>query len=144
MLTSPVCSKGRLANNGCHFSEVAAMQLDQAEEIRQRLAELCREHSFSPPHRFFDASPVPDGLRHLVPLAQIWGQESALDREAIRDATPPAIRKFVAEALYSKGVQEQFAEWLAGPEAASGIESGEFSDAYLAFTYLNEAGDYFS
>lgn len=119
------------------------MRLDQADAMRQRFAELCREHKFSPPVRVFDALPVPDGLRHLVPLAQIWGQESALDREAIRDATPPAIRKFVAEALYSEGVQDLLDEWLAGPEAASGMQSGEFSDAYLAFTYLNEAGDYF-
>ena len=125
------------------FAE-AVVQLDQAEASRQRLWEICREHNFDPPLRVFDTSPVPDSLRHLIPLAQIWGQESALDREAIRDATPPAVRQFVAEALYSEGVQEQFDVWLAGPEGTSGMRSGEFSDAYLAFTYLNEAGDYFS
>ncbi|MGE0741276.1 MAG: hypothetical protein AB7O98_08025 [Hyphomonadaceae bacterium] len=118
-------------------------QLDDADAVEQHLRALCREHSFDPPRRAFDTSPVPPGLKHLVPLAQVWGQHSGLARDEIIDATPRAVRDFVAEMLYRPGVQEQLNIWLAGPEAASGIKTGEFSEAYLAFTYLNVAADYF-
>jgi hypothetical protein len=117
--------------------------LDDAEAVGQRLRDLCREHAFDPPLRVFDESPVPQGLKHLIPLAQVWGQASSVARDKVIDATPPAVRTFVAEMLSREGVQEQLDMWLAGPEAASGIKTGEFSDAYLAFTYLNVAGDYF-
>lgn len=118
-------------------------QLDEAEAVRQHLLALCREHGFDAPRRVFDASPVPEGLKHLIPLAEVWGQESGVARDQVIDATPPAVRAFVADMLYREGVQEQLDVWLAGPEAASGIKSGEFSEAYLAFTYLNIAADYF-
>jgi hypothetical protein len=96
---------------------------------------FCRQHGFYPTPRRFDVDAVPDGLRYLIPYAEIWGQDFDEDRRAVIAATPKAVRKHVAELMNADSVQNKLGDWLAGPEAA--LE--QQSEAY--YSYLGMAAD---
>ena len=83
----------------------------------------------------FDDADVPEPLKHLIPLARVWGvgddvlrsdMVQAADHQALRD-----LKRAVAE------VEDELDGWLTSPKA---LATGP-SSAYLAFTNLRMAAD---
>jgi hypothetical protein len=78
---------------------------------------------------------VPEGLRCLIPLAERWGiNDDILRMDTRRRAAPE-------ELAYLKSVvnhfDDQFDDWLAGPEADDSPPTRE----YLAFTTMRMVAD---
>ena len=76
---------------------------------------------------------VPEGLRCLIPLAERWGiNDDILRMDELERAAPEEVE-------YLKSViaqfDDQFDDWLAGPEASSPHPTRE----YLAFTTMRMA-----
>lgn len=83
----------------------------------------------------FDERDVPKSLRHLIPLARVWGIGDDVLREDLQDAADPtALREL--KALVT-AANDDLDEWLTSPKA---ISSGP-SKAYLAFTNLRMVAD---
>jgi hypothetical protein len=82
----------------------------------------------------FDESEVPDSLKHLIPLAKVWGIGDDLLRDVMaRAADPDALRELKTAVL---AVDDEFDRWLLSPEALATI-----SRAYVAFTSLRMVAD---
>src|SRR5262249_29618267 len=83
----------------------------------------------------FDEDDVPAALRHLIPLAKVWGIGDDVLRDDLRRAADPEalmeLKRSVAE------VDDDFDAWLTSPEA---LAEGP-TPAYLAFTNLRMVAD---
>lgn len=88
------------------------------------------------PEIHLDPKAVPNNLRHLIPLAEIWGIGDDLIRDdLIRNSPYEAIVEL--KRIIEKH-EDSLDEWLAGPEA----ESDNPSDEYLAFSAMRMAADF--
>lgn len=79
---------------------------------------------------------VPSGLRHLIPLAELFGQADDLLRETLIERSPPDLLEALREQVASS--EGDLDAWLAGPEA----DSDSPSDEYVAFSAMRMAVDY--
>jgi hypothetical protein len=78
---------------------------------------------------------VPQELRHLIPLAERFGESDDLIRADIMAKAP---REELAAVRHAVAAQdEDFDAWLAGPEA----DGPHLSPEYIAFTCLRMACD---
>jgi hypothetical protein len=82
-----------------------------------------------------DAVKVPQGLRHLIPLAEHFGVSDDLIREDILKQTEPTVLLGLRSAVRQS--QDLLEQWLAGPDASLANPSAE----YIAFTCLQMAAD---
>jgi hypothetical protein len=83
----------------------------------------------------FDAADVPDSLRHLIPLARVWGVGDDVLRDDMRRAADPEALRELKRAVLE--VEDELDVWLTSPEE---LASGP-SPAYLAFTNLRTVAD---
>jgi hypothetical protein len=83
----------------------------------------------------FDERDVPPSLKHLIPLARIWGISDDLLRDDLRRATDPAVLKELKALVYA--ADDDLDAWLTSPKELSRGPSG----AYLAFTNLRMVAD---
>ncbi len=83
----------------------------------------------------FDERDVPPRLKHLIPLARMWGIRDDLLRDDMRHAADPKTLKDL-KALVEAATDDLDA-WLTSPKELS---SGP-SDAYVAFTNLTMVAD---
>ena len=83
-----------------------------------------------------DPSRVPARLRHLIPLAELFGQEDDLIRERLVEKSPPELLESLRRQVTAS--EAGLDAWLAGPEA----ESADPSDEYVAFSAMRMAVDY--
>jgi hypothetical protein len=83
-----------------------------------------------------DPQRVPEPLRRLIPLAELWGVGDDLIRDDMVKKAPAAA---IAEL---KRIVDQYDdlldEWLAGPEA----EGPTFTPEYTAFSAMRMAADF--
>jgi hypothetical protein len=82
----------------------------------------------------FDESEVPDSLKHLIPLARVWGVGDDVLREDMVEAADPAALKEVKSAVTAS--KQDLRNWLSSPAALA-----KLSPAYLAFTNLRMVAD---
>jgi hypothetical protein len=82
----------------------------------------------------FDENDVPDSLKHLIPLARVWGIGDDVLREDMVEAADPAALKELKSAISS--VKQDLRTWLSSPP-----EVARLSPAYLAFTNLRMVAD---
>jgi hypothetical protein len=87
------------------------------------------------PEIHLDPSRVPDGLRHLIPLAERFGISDDLIRDDFLAKTPKAELLEMKKIVYQH--QDLFERWLAGPQSSGPT----FSDEYVAFTCLLMSAD---
>lgn len=84
----------------------------------------------------FDERDVPASLKHLIPLAHVWGIGDDVLRDDLRKAADPEalqeLKALVAAA------DDDLDAWLTSPEE---IGASGPSDAYLAFTNLRMVAD---
>ena len=78
---------------------------------------------------------VPKSLRHLIPLAQRWGECDDIIREDINKKSSKQERKALKQAIAEN--IELLEQWLAGPKAAGPT----FSKEYIAFSAMVMAAD---
>jgi hypothetical protein len=79
---------------------------------------------------------VPEGLRHLIPYAELWGVGDDLIRDdMVRSAPKEAIDELKR---IVEDHDDLLDEWLAGPEA----DSADPSPEYLAFSAMRMASDF--
>jgi hypothetical protein len=83
-----------------------------------------------------DPSRVPEGLRHLVPYAELWGVGDDLIRDDLVSSAPPEAIEELQRVV--RAHDHLLDEWLAGPEAEA---PDGFSEEYLAFTCMRMAAD---
>ena len=62
---------------------------------------------------------VPPGLRHYVPLAEVWGLTDDLDREDLVARAPDVAKQHLARSI--EEIDDELDKWLAGPEAETSI-----------------------
>jgi hypothetical protein len=102
-----------------------------AEEMRKKYG-LTAENR---PTIRLDPSRVPERLRHLIPIAELYGISDDLIREDLLSKTPPGdlaeLRRLVQEH------DDLLDDWLAGPAA----HGPSFSAEYVAFTCMRMAAD---
>jgi hypothetical protein len=84
--------------------------------------------------RSFRVEDVPPNLRHLVPLANIYGIGDDIGWDAVVKASTIRTRKIVARLVGE--CDHDLDRWLTSP-----AELADPSDAYLAFTDLRLAAD---
>jgi hypothetical protein len=102
-----------------------------AGEMRRRYG-LVAENRRTPT---LDPNAVPQALRHLVALAERFGESDDLIRA---DIVAKAPREELAAVRQTVAAQDRdFDVWLAGPEA----DGPDFSPEYIAFTCLRMACD---
>jgi hypothetical protein len=82
----------------------------------------------------FDETEVPDSLKHLIPLARIYGIGEDLLREDLVEAAGPAAIRALKQAVAA--VDAEFDSWLTSPDALA-----RMSPAHLAFSNLRMAAD---
>ena len=82
----------------------------------------------------FDESEVPDSLKHLIPLARVWGIGDDVLREDLVEAADRAAMKDLKRAI--SAVDRDLSKWLTSPGALAKV-----SPAYLAFTNLLMVAD---
>ena len=82
-----------------------------------------------------DAAKVPAALRPLIRLAEQFGIGDDLIRADVIAKTPPVEIAAMRKAVDAR--EDDFEEWLAGPEAGG----PKFTDEYLAFSCLRMAAD---
>jgi hypothetical protein len=107
-------------------------ELLSVEEMRRKYG-LTAENR---PGIRLDPENVPEALRHLIPLAELWGVGDDLIRDdMVRRAPPSAIaelRRVIEEH------DDLLDDWLAGPAA----EGPTFSPEYTAFSAMRMAADF--
>jgi len=77
-----------------------------------------------------DPERIPGALRHLLALAEQFGESDDLIREDIIAKTSPA--KLAELCLAVRACENALEDWLAGPEASG----PEYSSEYIAYTCL--------
>ena len=82
----------------------------------------------------FDEGEVPVALKHLIPLARVWGIGDDLLREDMREAADPEALKELKRAV--RAVEDELDKWLLSPQALA-----KMSKAYVAFTNLVMVAD---
>ena len=82
-----------------------------------------------------DRMKMPDSAWRLIPLAERWGIDDDFEREAAVDSASYDQLRHLAASL--DDVEDEFWDWLAGPESYSPSPSTE----YLAMTALTMAVD---
>lgn len=82
----------------------------------------------------FDENEVPAALKHLIPLARVWGIGDDVLREDMVAAADPEALMELKRAV--KAVNRDMSDWLSSPSALAKI-----SPAYLAFTNLRMVAD---
>jgi len=80
-----------------------------------------------------DPSKVPAALRHLIPLAERWGEGDDIIRDDMIDKASAEERQLLKRAIAEH--DDLLDAWLAGPEAAG----PNYSDEYNAFTCMRMA-----
>ncbi len=101
-------------------------ELSTAEELRRRHgldAEAHRQIKLNPER-------VPENLRHLIPLAEVWAENDDLIRDDMVARAPADARARLLKAVQE--AEDELDAWLAGPEAANPSPSPE----YCAFTTM--------
>jgi hypothetical protein len=78
---------------------------------------------------------VPIELRHLIGLAERWGESDDILRDRLVESADREELKGLVEIL--EPYESQILDWLAGPEATG----TSFSDAYIAFTGMTMVYD---
>jgi hypothetical protein len=78
---------------------------------------------------------MPKSVRHLIPLAQRWGESDDIIREDIVEKSSKQERKALKQVVAEN--QKALEEWLAGPEAAG----PKFTKEYIAFSAMVMAAD---
>ncbi len=107
-------------------------ELLSVEEMRRKYG-LVSEHR---PTIRLDAEKVPAPLRHLIPLAELWGVPDDLIRDdMVRKAPRAAIEELQRVVARHDDLLD---EWLAGPEA----EGPAYSAEYTAFSAMRMAADF--
>jgi hypothetical protein len=84
----------------------------------------------------FDEAEVPVAVRHLIPLAHIWGEGDDVLREQMENAAPREQLVHLKRAV--SAVDDDLDAWLTSPEALG--RAGPTA-AYLAFTNLRMVAD---
>ena len=102
-----------------------------AEEMQVWYGEFYEQGS----RQNLNAANVPEGLRQLLPYAAFWGISDDWTREDLVAAAPEDVKRNLASLV--NRFDDQFDDWLAGPEA----DSPPFSREYIAFTALRMAAD---
>jgi hypothetical protein len=111
--------------------KVGEFELLSVEDLRRKYGLVAA----NPPRIVIRAERVPEGLRHLIPHAELWGVEDDLIREdMVRHAPPAALRELRTLIKANEHVLE---DWLAGPEASNPDPSPE----YCAFSAMRMAAD---
>jgi len=87
------------------------------------------------PTLVLDAGKVPSALRHLIPLAERFGESDDLIRQDILAKATAEDLEAMRQAIRSH--EDALDVWLAGPEA----DGPGFSDEYIAFSCLRMAAD---
>jgi hypothetical protein len=110
----------------------ASFELLSAEEMRRKYGLVAENR---PPIRL-NPENVPEPLRHLIPLAELWGVSDDLIRaDMVRRAPRAAVddlRRIIEEH------DDLLDDWLAGPEAKGPTYSAE----YTAFSAMRMAIDF--
>lgn len=83
----------------------------------------------------FDEGEVPVALRHLIPLAKIWGVGDDVVRDHMRHTADPESLRELRRAVLE--VDDAFDAWLASDDA---LALGP-TPAYVAFTNLRMVAD---
>ncbi|MBO0836354.1 MAG: hypothetical protein J2P28_12735 [Actinobacteria bacterium] len=83
----------------------------------------------------FDEGAVPASVKHLIPLARVWGIADDVLRDDMRQAADPEALKELKRAVAE--VDDDLDEWLTSPDALSNGPT----PAYLAFTNLRMVAD---
>ncbi len=100
------------------------------EEVRRRY----RLHGVKAEPVDFDEGDVPDSLRHLIPLARIWGiGDDVLREDMVEAADSSALNELKSAVTASK---QDLRNWLSSPVALA-----KPTPAYLAFTNLRMVAD---
>lgn len=106
-------------------------ELLSVEEMRQKYGLVAANR----PVLHLTPANVPEKLRHLIPLAELWGVGDDLIRD---DMVRCASREAIAELKHLVEAHDDLLdEWLAGPEA----DDPSPSDEYLAFSTMRMAAD---
>ena len=82
----------------------------------------------------FNEAEVPDVLKHLIPLAHVWGIGDDVLRDDMMAIADPGALKELKRAV--RAVDRDFSAWLTSPKALAKI-----TPAYLAFTNLRMLAD---
>ena len=106
-------------------------EVGSAEELR-RMYGLYAENR---PVLHLHTRAVPEALRHLIPLAELYGVSDDLMRADLRRKLPAALLGQLVQQI--QAVDDALDEWLAGPEA----QGPTFSPEYVAFTSLRMLAD---
>ena len=101
------------------------------DELRRRY----REMGITAEPIDFDERDVPAGLKHLVPLARVWGIRDDLLRDDMRRAADPKTLKELKALVYA--ADDDLDAWLTSKKELSRGPS----DAYVAFTNLRMVAD---
>ena len=100
------------------------------EEVRRRYQlEGVRAEPVS-----FDENEVPAALKHLIPLARVWGIGDDVLREDMVAAADPAALQELKRAV--REVNRDLRDWLSSPSALARL-----TPAYLAFTNVRMVAD---
>lgn len=103
-----------------------------AEQMQQLYGDFYQRRA----HHKLDSSKVPRTLWPLIPYAEFWGIADDWARQDLVRAAPPEAKQNLKQVV--ERYDDDFDEWLAGPEA----EHPPFSDEYIAFTTLRMAADF--
>jgi hypothetical protein len=82
----------------------------------------------------FDENDLPDPMKHLIPLARVWGIGDDVLREDMVQAADRAALNELKAAV--SAVKQDLRSWLSSP-----TEIARLSPAYLAFTNLRMVAD---
>ena len=82
-----------------------------------------------------DAANVPESLRPLLPYAAFWGISDDWTREDLVADAPEEVKRNLVDVV--QRFDDEFDEWLAGPEA----DSPPFTREYIAYTTMRMAAD---
>ncbi|MFC0349334.1 hypothetical protein [Undibacterium danionis] len=84
----------------------------------------------------FAVEDVPEGLRVLIPYAEVWGLSDDWTRENFLTCTPALLKQNLKNIVVR--FDNQLDDWLAGEEALS----SEPTDAYIAFSAMRMSADF--
>jgi hypothetical protein len=107
-------------------------KITSGKQLREAYGDLLDEY----PGVALDPGRVPAGLRHLMALAELFGQEDDLVREHLLAKASPQLREELQRQVAAS--EQDLNAWLAGPEA----DNPEPSDEYIAFSAMRMAADY--
>ncbi|MBP7866269.1 MAG: hypothetical protein KA419_09990, partial [Acidobacteria bacterium] len=107
-------------------------ELLSVEQMRQKYGLVVENRQ----HIQLDPEKVPEGLRHLIPYAELWGVGDDIIRDDMVKRASPEIVEDLRRVIEIH--EDLLDKWLAGPEA----ESSQPSVEYLAFSAMRMAADF--